>query len=660
MSAVLSPATTTIPQQAGRATARIVGVLSVCGIVVALQQTMVVPLLPDFPAILHADRSGVGWLATATLLTAAVSTPVASRLADMFGKRRMILLCLVAMVAGSAIAALGTGLPMVVAGRAVQGLSIASIPIGISVMRDELPRERVASAVALMSATLGIGSAIGLPLSGLIYEHAGWRAVFWTVAAAGLVLAALVLAVVPESAVRTRGRFDVAGALVLSAALVCLLLAINRGGAWGWSSEPTLTLLASAAALLAAFVPLELRVSRPLVDLRTSLSRPVLLTNLAAFFIGYALYTNMLATTMQLQMPIASGYGFGLGVLAAGVCMLPSGVAMVALAPVSAAVTRRRGARATLFGGAAFLAAGYLFRAWFTAEVWQLVLGAVVASMGTAFALSAMPTLIMRSVPLTETASANGLNTLLRSIGTSVCSATVIALLAMHPEHVAGAEYPPLQAFRDIFWLATAAAAVAGTIAMRLPAGGPALERSAGQAEIVVGGTVLGERRQPVRQAVVTALGMDGRCADWCRADNDGRYSVVLPEPGCYVFVVAADGWAPRSEVVDVDATTSEHEIRLVEPLTLSGRVADDGLPVVGALVSLTRPTGETVAATRTDVTGSYSVPLPATGRYVLTVVMPERRMARSRQVLILTTESHSIDVPDAAADWPGTAQRAR
>jgi MFS family permease len=254
----------------------IIAVLSLCGTVVALQQTMVIPLLPDFPAILGVSPDDASWLVTATLLTAAVATPIMSRLADMFGKRLMMILCMVTMTAGSVIAALGDAFLTVIIGRSLQGFAAALIPIGISIMRDELPKEKVGSAVALMSATLGIGSALGLPLSGIIYENLGWQAIFWTSAGAGLALIVGVLSLVSESTVKTRGQFDFVGAILLTVALTALLLGISKGGTWGWGSEPVILLLVVTVGSLVVWFPYELKVGQPLVDLRTSAkwSRP--------------------------------------------------------------------------------------------------------------------------------------------------------------------------------------------------------------------------------------------------------------------------------------------------------------------------------------------------------------------------------------------------
>ncbi|GCB56900.1 hypothetical protein rerp_33080 [Rhodococcus erythropolis] len=258
---------------------------------------MVIPLLPDFPKILGVSADDASWLVTVTLLTSAVATPIVSRLADMFGKRRMMLISMTMIVVGSLVAAIGGNFVALLIGRGLQGFAISMIPVGISIMRDELPKEKVASATALMSATLGIGSALGLPLSGLIFEHLGWPAIFWLSAIVGVLLIIAVAAVVPESSVRTRGKFDFLGAVMLSTALTAILLAISKGARWGWTSELTLLMFVIGIVTLALWFPYELRVTQPMVDLRTSAKRPVLLTNVASILVGFSMYANNLSTT---------------------------------------------------------------------------------------------------------------------------------------------------------------------------------------------------------------------------------------------------------------------------------------------------------------------------------------------------------------------------
>ncbi|MGN0122220.1 MAG: MFS transporter [Rhodococcus sp. (in: high G+C Gram-positive bacteria)] len=454
--------------------------LSLAGLVAALQTTLVIPLLPDFPEILDVSAGAATWLVTITLLTGAVATPIVSRSADMFGKRRMMVLSLAMMVVGSLIAALGGSYIAVLVGRALQGFSSALIPVAMAVLRDLLPREKVASAVALTSATMGIGGALGLPAAGVLYDTLGWASVFYVSAAAGVLLLVGILVTVPAGASGTRGRFDLVGAVLLSLALVALLLGISKGPVWGWSSPQTLVSLGAAAVVLAIWVPYELRVPVPMVDLRVSSRRPVLLTNIAGLFVGFAAYANTLSTTQQLQLPEITGFGFGLSAATAGLCMVPGGLTMLVVSPLSARMTARFGGRTTLLAAGLLMTVAYGFRMVFDDTVALIVIGSVLVSIGNAMAFATMPALIMGAVPLSETAAANGLNSLLRTIGSSSMSAVVAALVAGLTMEVAGTVFPAHSAFVAMFGIAGAATFSASLAAMFLPRQQPSTTRVAG------------------------------------------------------------------------------------------------------------------------------------------------------------------------------------
>lgn len=206
----------------------IVAVLALAGLASSFMFTLVVPIQTRLPDLLHANRDDTAWVVTATLLAAAVITPIAGRLGDMYGKRRIVLVLLATLVVGSVIAAVSTGLIWLIVGRALQGAVTGVIPLGISILRDVLHEDRVDPAIALISATLGVGGALGLPISALVTENADWHALFWTAAVLGAVVFVLVLLVVPVSVLRTAGRFDYAGALGLAVGLLGILLAISR------------------------------------------------------------------------------------------------------------------------------------------------------------------------------------------------------------------------------------------------------------------------------------------------------------------------------------------------------------------------------------------------------------------------------------------------
>jgi MFS family permease len=391
----------------------------------------------------------------------------------------------------------------------------------------------------------------------------------------------------------------------------------------------------------------------------------VLLTNIGSVMVGFALFANMLLSTQQLQLPVASGHGFGLDPVAAGLAMIPSGLAMVVFSPVSGALINRYGGKATLITGSAIMAAAYIGRVFFSDSIAAVIIGSTIVSIGSAVAYAAMPSLIMANVPITETASANGLNALLRAIGTSSSSAAVAAILAGVTVSVGGTVYPSMAAFQDVFWLAAlaslASCAVVGFVPRVLPEpvpeGAPA-ERAAAvtqageSAETVVGGTVQRPDGQPIAHAVVTIMKTSGEPVDWSRANNDGEFSLALPGPGEYLVVANADGWAPTSKVVRFTGTERDERIRLTQRLTVTGWVLRGGAALPGALVALSAHSGEYIASTRTDDAGRYELRLPPVGRYVMTVVEPDTQRTQSR-TLVLRAESTvaNFDVVGAARE---------
>ncbi len=446
----------------------IIAVLAAAGLASSFMFTLVVPIQAKLPELLDASREDTAWVVTSTLLAAAIITPISGRLGDMYGKRRIVLVLLAVMVAGSVIAALSPGIVGVVVGRTLQGAMVGVVPLGISILRDVLHENRVDTAIALISATLGVGGALGLPISAFITERSDWHALFWVSAALGVVVFALVLWIVPVSVLRTAGRFDYVGAAGLSVGLFGILLAVSRGNVWGWTSTPVLLFGLGGLVVLLLWGWFELRIAEPLLDLRVAARRPVLLTNLASVAMGFSLFASNVAYPQMLELPVAAG-GFGLSLLAASFVVMPAGIVMMVLSPFSGRLARTVGPKLLLVLGAVSLIAAYGFTLLFSAEVWQLVLANFLIGAGIGFGYAAMPMLIMRSVPQSETGASNGLNALFRSLGTSVAAAVIGAVLASFVVDVGGTPMPTPAAFQLSFVLGGIAAVVALVMALFIP-----------------------------------------------------------------------------------------------------------------------------------------------------------------------------------------------
>jgi MFS family permease len=435
---------------------------------------------------------------------------------------------------------------------------MGAIPLGIGLMRDMLPREKLGSAMALMSSSIGVGGGLALPAAALVAQHANWHALFYGAAGLGVLSIVLTLLVVPESPMRAEGTFDVLGAIGLSVGLVLFLLPITKGSDWGWTSATTLGLFTASAVVLVLWGVMELRLKAPLVDLRTTARPAVLFTNLASIMVGVSFYVVSLVLPQLLQLPKATGYGLGQSMVTAGLLVAPLGLTMMVTAPVYARLSAKYGPKVTLILGMLIIAIGYGAGLGLMSAAWQSLVIAVVLGAGIGLAYSSLPALIVGAVPASETGAANGLNTLMRSIGTSVSSAVIGMVLANTAHHVGGVAVPTMHGFRVSFLIATGAVAVGLLMALFLP--GPrqatkpqlrasseedaALERAN---EVLRGfrGRVLNAEGDPVARAKVTLIDRRGRQAGATLSAEDGSYVLAVPAEGPYVLAAKATGHGP-------------------------------------------------------------------------------------------------------------------
>ena len=380
-----------------------------------------------------------------------------------------MLVCAAMLVAGSILCALAPSVTLMISGRALQGASMGLIPLGISAMRDLLPPERVGTSIALMSASMGIGSALGLPVAAAVAEHSNWRVLFWgsTVLAVGVLV--LIYLLVPAAPVTSSSRFDPVGAVGLGLGLLCLLLGDSKGADWGWSSTTTIGLLVGSVVVLLVWGWYELRTSDPLVDLRVTARPVVLLTNASSLVIGFAMYAQALILPQLMLLPTSTGYGLGQDMLQMGLWMAPGGFMMMAISPLGARLSHARGPKVTLALGAAVISLGYLSAVLLMGSTWGILVSVCVISSGVGLSYGAMPALIMGSVPITETGSATSVNTLMRSVGTSVSAAVVGVVLAQMTTDLGGFAIPSEAGFKTGLLIGAAVAALAALIATLIP-----------------------------------------------------------------------------------------------------------------------------------------------------------------------------------------------
>lgn len=443
--------------------------LSVSGMVASVQQTLVLPLLPQLMRHFNASVGEVTWVFTASLLAGAVATPLLSRLGDMYGKKNLIIVVMGLLLAGSVICALSPNLAVLIVGRSLQGASTALIPLAIGMIRDRFPREKVTAGIGIVSATMGVGGSMGMIVTGLIADETeSYRPEFWIAAALAAVGMVLVMVSARDVGTRTGGRPDFLGATLLGGLLVCLLLAISEGNDWGWSQAGVLDLFGGSAVLTVLWVLVELRVRQPLVRLGLLVGRQSLSANVASLLLGFSMFAAFTLIATFVQTPRSIGYGLGGDVLDVGLYMLPSTATMMVCSALAGRIAARVGAAYSLAIGSVFAGLSYLWLVLSHSHAYDVLGFSAVQGVGFGVAYAALGTLAVQHVPMDQSGIASGVNSLVRTAGGSVSAAVTAAILA--GDTIPGLDgVPSLHAYVLSFvivavgaWLAAGVAAIHG------------------------------------------------------------------------------------------------------------------------------------------------------------------------------------------------------
>lgn len=441
-------------------------------LVVSIISSLGAPLLPDVAKELEISLPNAQWSLTAALIAGALSAPILGRLGDGRHRRRSMLGALVVVSAGGVVAGAAGSLPVLVAGRFMQGIGLGLAPIAMAAARDHLGPDRARKTIAILSVSGATGLGAGYPISGLIAEQTNVHDAFYFGAVLSAVAFAAAFFAIPSSRSGTETRLDVKGAVLGGIGVVALMIAIGQGHEWGWVSPAVLGCLVVAVGTLALWVRLQLRGTSPLVDLRQLRHRAVLGADVAALLLGVALYMFLTVITEFVQTPSAEGFGFGASTLVAGLCLVPFSICSLLGTRLMALMLSRFGTRAALgTGGLAITAAGVFFALVHTA-LWQACVMMGLLGIGFGFTFAAIPGLITSAVPAGEIGSAMGFYQVVRSIGFSAGSALVASILASH--EVTGSAFPAVSGYTTALWVGAVASLIAAVVAVILAPGEPA------------------------------------------------------------------------------------------------------------------------------------------------------------------------------------------
>lgn len=447
----------------------LIPVLVYVGLLVAVISSLGAPLVPTLAEDYGVSLGTAQWSLTITLLVGAVTAPVIGRLAD--GPRRLhvLIVALAIMAAGSALAALPTGVfSLLLTGRAMQGVGLALLPLVMGVARDHLQPEQVRSVLGTLSVTAVVGIGLGYPLTGVIAEHLDYPVAFWFAAVLGLIALVLSALVVPTSMHRRSERFDVGGALLLGLGLAGLLVSISEGESWGWSSARLGVLAAASVVVLAVWMWHQLRVRQPLIDLRLMRNRTVLTANFAGVIAGIGMYILMSMIIRFVETPASTGYGLGASVLVGSLVLLPLSVASYFSSKLATYLGRWLSPGKILPLGLFSFVASLAVFATYRVQLWEIFVVMGIAGVGMGCSFAVMPRMIVSVVAPQETGSALAMNQVLRTVGYSIGSALSAAILSAHT--VAASRFPTDSGYTVGAIVAIALCAIAAVVAVVLQA----------------------------------------------------------------------------------------------------------------------------------------------------------------------------------------------
>lgn len=448
-------------------------VLAISGLAYSVLSAAVIPALPTIEHDLHSTETGVTWIFTAYLLAASVGTPILGRLGDMYGKERLLLWTLVTLGAGTLLSAVTNSLALVIVGRLLQGAAGGIFPLAFGIVRDEFPRERVATAIGLLSAILGVGAGLGIVGAGVVVEHLSWHWLFWIPL---VFIAAAALATwrfVPESPVRVPGKVNWVAGIVMAFGISAALIAISEATSWGWGSGKTIALLIGGLAVCGLWVFIEARAEQPLVDMTMMRVRGVWTTNAVAFLLGAGMYGSFIIFPQFAQLPRSTGFGFGASVVVSGVYLLPLCAAMLIMSLIAGPVSLHYGSRLALIVGTTVTCVGFVFIAVAHGSPIDFLISSGLIGIGVGLAFSALGILIVSAVPPDQTGVASGMNTVMRTIGGALGAQLAATFIAGHIAH----GLPTVTGFVASFALGAALLATCVLAALAVPQLGHRLAR---------------------------------------------------------------------------------------------------------------------------------------------------------------------------------------
>jgi MFS family permease len=450
---------------------RVLAVLSSIATMVMYAETMLIPALPDLIHEFNVSYSISSWILTAYLIPGAVMTPIAGKLSDIYGKKKVLLIIMAIYIAGLAMAAVSSSIYMLIISRAIQGIGMAMFVIAFGIIRDQFPREKISIGQGVITSMFASGAVIGLLAGGIIINNYGWHATFLSTIPIAIALFFIIwrfdheakrppqqqaeAATKPPAYIPAVSKsVDVKGALTLATFVTSFLIALTliETGSSGGMAQIAL-FLAIGAVALTLFIVIERRTKSPLVDFKLIGHKAIMPSNLIIMVVGFSMF--MVFQTVPVLVRNPQPLGFGGDAATAGYVQLPFALVLLVFGPTSGFIVSKLGSLRPIIIGTAITAAGFLALLAFHQSWMAVAINLAVLSTGLSLTNVGAMNVTILATPPQFTGMSLGMSNLLRIIGSSVGPALAGVYMQMYQStvEVAGKQtaFPSMQAYSIIF-----------------------------------------------------------------------------------------------------------------------------------------------------------------------------------------------------------------
>jgi len=450
----------------------ILGTLSCLGLIAMYAETMVLPAIPAFIRDFGMPYNTSSWILSSYMIAGAVATPIAGKLSDVYGRKKILLIVMSIYSIGILAGGFANSLPFMLAARAAQGVGISMFPIAFGIIREVLPEKKLAVGQSVFSATFPAGGTLGLLVGAGIIRNYGWHATFFTVFPVAVILGLFILKFIHIGSLphtpENKTSIDIKGSVALAITIISFLGGISYLENNTGQGFESIIFFAVTIVSLTVFIAIEKRTSFPLIDLKLLTNKMLLFGILILLIVG--LCTFMVYQTIPIMIQSPQPLGFGGTELTTAAIQLPFMIIFLIGSITSGFALNKIGNKRLTVIGTIVSTIGFFSLLLFHSSDYMVTITLAIIAAGLSFAFIGGFNIVLLSTPIQFAGIALGMTLLLNLIGQSIGPSIAGMFEQMHRSTIQGVSgsFPTPEAYNLIFLTAAAISLTSVVFALSL------------------------------------------------------------------------------------------------------------------------------------------------------------------------------------------------